>query len=404
MKTELYYGESADKQAIEKRYLALEERMKRNGLVPDAFYSSSGRAEILGNHTDHQHGKVIVSAISCDIIAGVKKRDDDVVEICSEGFSPIRFSLSDLALRPWENGKSVAMAKGVAKILQKRGYTIGGFTAYTDSSVFRGAGVSSSAAFEVLVVEIFNDLYLEGKLTKVEKAVIAKIAESEYFGKPCGLLDQSGVAYGGMNLIDFNDPMEPITESLIPPKGYSIVVVNTGGSHSELTEHYAAVKNEMKAVAKYYGKEVLRDVRYGEFLDGIVGLKNKVSERAILRAFHFFDENKRVDDAAVALRSNRAYEFLSLVEQSGESSIQFLQNAYVPGSDVQPIMLCLKLSKAFLQDGAVRLHGGGFAGTILAIVADWEEGAYVEQMRRVFGVNNVFRAKVRPMGTCRVDR
>ncbi|MBO5525426.1 MAG: galactokinase [Clostridia bacterium] len=404
MDAERYYGENADRQAIEKRYLALEERMKAKGTLPERFFSSSGRAEILGNHTDHQHGKVIVSAISCDIIAGVAKRSDRMIEICSEGFYPIRFSLDDLSLKTGEVGKSVAMAKGVAKNLTDRGYTLGGFTAYTDSCVFRGAGVSSSAAFEVLIAEIFNDLYLEGRLTAVDKAAIGQYAESEYFGKPCGLLDQSGVAYGGMNLIDFKVPSSPVSERLAPPPGYSIVITNTGGSHSALTEHYAAIKNEMKSVAAYFGKEALRHVYYREFIDGVAGLKKVVSERAILRAFHFFDENRRVEIAARALKENHTGEFLRCVEESGDSSVAYLQNAFVPGSDRQPILLGVKLSKRLIRDGAVRLHGGGFAGTVLAILAEKEEERYVSSMAKIFGAENVFRAKIRPSGAERVDR
>ncbi len=400
----LYYGENADIEAIEQRYRALEDRFSESGVFPEAFYSSSGRAEVLGNHTDHQCGKVLVSAISCDVAAAVGRRNDGMVEICSEGFAPIRFSLKDTAMRARERGKSIAMARGVANAIQARGWKVGGFTAYTDSTVFRGAGVSSSAAFEVLLVEIFNDLYLEGRLSKVEKAAIGQFAEDRFFGKPCGLLDQSGVAYGGLNLIDFEPPKAPKSEQLAIPKGYSLVITNTGGSHAELTEHYAAIKKEMKEVASCFGKEVLRQVPFEKFFDAIPLLRKKVSERAILRAFHFYDENERVERAAKALKFGNTSEFLSAVNESGESSLTLLQNAFVPGSTSQPIVLGLRMSKTLIRDGAVRLHGGGFAGTIIAILSDAEEANYVARMSGVFGAENVFPAKIRPVGACRVDR
>ncbi|MGN1235680.1 MAG: galactokinase [Christensenellaceae bacterium] len=398
-----YYGEAPDQAAIYQRYVRLTERFRETGMMPEAFFSSPGRAEILGNHTDHQSGKVVVAAISCDIVAAVHKRKDRIVEICSEGFSPIRFCLDDTALHPKEVGRSASMARGVCHALQMRGFELGGLTAYTHSTVFRGAGVSSSAAFEVLVAEMFNDLYLDGALTRVEKAAIAQYAENEFFGKPCGLLDQSGIAYGGMHKIDFRNPTAPTAEPLRPPKGYSLVIVNTGGVHSDLTEHYAAVRNEMKSVATLLGADVLRRVPYEKFIKELPSLRGKVSERALLRVFHYYDENARVERAASALKKGQTNEFLSCVAESGESSMSMLQNGFVPGSDVQPIGLALRLSKEYIRDGAVRLHGGGFAGTILAYLADGEVQRYCEKMESVFGKGNVFRACVRPLGACRVE-
>lgn len=403
MNTDLLYGSGEGAAANAARYPALAEKFSKGcGMAPEKFFSSPGRAEILGNHTDHNLGRVIVSAISCDIIAAVKKRDDGLVEICSDGFYPIHFNIRDTAIHPGEEGRSYALARGVAEGIKLRGYMIGGFTAYTESTVFRGAGVSSSAAFEVLVAEIFNVLYCGGKLTPAEKAEIGKYAENEYFGKPSGLLDQTGVALGGMNKVDFANPSAPISEKLLPPKGYKIVITNAGGNHASLTDHYAAIKDEMSTVSAFFGKRYLREVNEDEFYSSVSELKKKASERAILRAIHYFDENRRVDVAAEALKSGDVNTFLNAVNESGESSLTCLQNAFVPGSEIQPIPLALKLSHKFIKDGAVRLHGGGFAGTVIAFVSDGEAEPYAKYMSGIFGDENVFTANVRGVGACEV--
>ena len=378
MRLQDLYGNDADSEAFASRVQSLEKFfLKQTGERPEEWFSSSGRAEICGNHTDHNHGKVLVAAISCDILAAVKKRNDGFVRICSAGFPSFEFD---------------------------RGYTVGGFTACTESTVFRGAGVSSSAAFELLVAEIVNALYLNGALDPVEKAIISQYAENVYFGKPCGLLDQSGISLGGINKIDFKDPAKPVIERLTPPAGYTLVITNTGGSHAALTEHYAAIKTEMREVAAFFGKEVLREVDYREFFDAIPALlKKKISERAILRAFHFFEENDRVDAAADALRSGDTAAFLRAVGESGLSSLNCLQNCFVPGSAEQPVTLAIHMSERLIKDGAVRVHGGGFAGTILAYLADAEAGGYAAAMAKVFGHENVFTAQVRLPGAVQLQ-
>ncbi len=405
MRLQDLYGEGADSRAFRKRADALSALFaKEFGCAPQRWYSSSGRAEIVGNHTDHNHGKVIVAAIGCDILAAVKKREDDTVCIRSEGFPPVRFSLTQLNVVPAEYGKSVALARGVAKALCDRGYTLGGFDAVTESTIFRGAGVSSSAAFEVLVCEIFNDLYLGGKLGKVDKAIVSQFAENVYFGKPCGLLDQTGIALGGINEVDFCDPASPVIENLAPPAGYTLVITNTGGSHAALTEHYAAIKTEMRQVAAFFGKEVLREVPYDVFFGAVASMRAAgISERAILRAFHFFEENERVDAAARALKTGDVPAFLAAVGASGVSSLNCLQNCYVPGSSEQPVTLALHMSERIIRDGAVRVHGGGFAGTVLAYLNENEAASYAAQMGKVFGEENVFTAPVRLYGTVRID-
>ena len=399
----LFYGENADEKLIEKRIRDLFEQFyNAEGVYPEKIFSSPGRAEILGNHTDHNCGKVIVAAISCDILAAVKKTNDGKIKIISEGFSPVSADLSDLKFVEGEIGTSAALCKGVANALKEKNLPIGGFTAHFTSSVFKGAGVSSSASFEVLVAEIFNELYLGGKLTAVEKAVISQYAENVYFGKPCGLLDQSGIAIGGLTKLDFEVPTSPVVSPLKPFSGYSLVITNTGGDHASLTSHYAAIRKEMEEIAEYFGKKVLREVPYNAFYEHIGALKQKFSGRAILRALHFFEENERVDRAEKALAIGDLKEFLKAVNESGLSSLNKLQNCLVPGDEAQPVVLGIELSRRIIKDGAVRVHGGGFAGSILAIVNDGEVNAYMTEMGKWFGAENVFKASIRPLGTAEI--
>ena len=395
------YGTNRTDSEAKARFLALADNFKdKKGL---RFYSSSGRAEILGNHTDHNHGKVLVAAISCDIAACVKKTDNNTVTVQSEGYREIVVDLNDLEPKKEEYGTSTALVRGVARALKDRGYSFGGFTAYSTSDIFKGAGVSSSAAFEVLIAEIFNDLYLGGKLTAVQKAIVSQYAENVFFGKPCGLLDQSGIAIGALSKLDFNVPEQPEINKLPLIEGYSLVITNTGGNHAALTPHYAAIREEMHSVAGHFGKQFLRDVDYAEFLNEIPAIAKKLPDRAILRAIHFYNENVRVENAARAITAGDIPTFLNCVNGSGLSSLSLLQNCYVPGETTQPVVLGTEVSREIIKDGAVRVHGGGFAGSILAIVADGETAAYAAQMQRLFGKENVFIATIREPGTTRVD-
>lgn len=395
-----YYGAHADAQAAAARIEKIKEAFYRGENVPcERVFSSPGRAEILGNHTDHNHGLVIVAAISCDIVAAVRKRDDGKVKICSEGYPPFVVDLSDTERKPRETGTSVALTRGVARYLQEKGFSLSGFTAYLTSNVFKGAGVSSSAAYEVLIAEIFNALCLDGRLTPFEKAVAAQYAENVYFGKPCGLLDQSGIAIGSLVRIDFADPANPLTQKLGGIDGYNLVITNTGGNHASLTPHYAAIRKEMEAVAAEFGKTVLRDVPYEEFFGRIPELRTKVGGRAVLRALHFYEENERVERAAKALTEKDFSAFLAAVDGSGLSSETRLQNCMVPGETEQSVVLGIEVSRRILKDGAVRVHGGGFAGSVLAVVSERETPSYEKEMAELFGKENVFRADVRPLGT-----
>ena len=391
----------ADAERYARLRVAFEERF---GHAPARarLFSSPGRAEIVGNHTDHNRGKVIVAALSCSVLCLAEPRADGVVEICSAGFRPIRFSIADTKRREGERGKSPAFARGVLHYLKGKGLPVGGFSAVTESNIFRGAGVSSSAAFSVLVAEVENELYLGGRLTPLEKAVAAQYAENEFFGKPCGLLDQTGIALGGLNEVDFCTDT-PAFRKLPPPKGYSVVLTATGGSHAELTAHYAAVRNEMGEVAAYFHKKYLREAALEDVMRELPALRKRVSDRAVLRALHFFEENARVERAAEGLLSGEIPAFLAAVRESGESSLRYLQNCSVPGSVDQPLVMGLKLTEMLIKRGAFRMMGGGFTGTVLAIVPDEDAKDYGAQMARVFGKESVFYADLREYGTCELQ-
>ncbi len=398
------YGENCK---IEEKIERIE-RLKKvfldsENLKPTHVFSSPGRAEILGNHTDHNHGLVMVASISCDVIAVVSKRNDKIVKICSEDYPPVEIDLNDLSVRENEKGKSDALVRGVADGIAKKGYQVGGFTAHTSSNIFMGAGVSSSASFEVLVAEIFNTLYLHGKLSDIDKAVVSQYAENVYYGKPCGILDQSGISIGSLVKLDFLEPKNPTVKKLQAPKDYALVITNTGGNHTALTEHYSSIKNEMEEIAGFFGKKVLRDVSRSDFEKMLPTLKRRFNGRTILRALHFYNENDRVIKAQNALLSGDVQSFLDAVNKSGKSSLILLQNCYVPGDVKQPLVLGIELSKNFIKDGAVRVHGGGFAGSILAIVNEKEVKGYVAFMKNLFGDSNVFEASIRSLGTTLIE-
>ena len=404
MDLSLLYGKSFNKeQAVLRIENLKQEFLKGEGFLPTHLFSSSGRAEILGNHTDHNHGLVMVSAISCDILAVVKKTSDNVIKICAGDYPAVAVDISNLEPIKSELGSSNALVRGVCKKITENGYKINGFTAYTTSNIFKGAGVSSSAAFEVLVCEILNTLYLNGALSEIDKAVISQYAENVYFGKPCGLLDQSGISIGSLVKIDFENPSLPNVEKLSLPDGYTLVITNTGGNHAELTEHYAAIRKEMEEVSNFFGEKVLREVDKEDFIKNLPSLKRRFSGRAILRAMHFFNENQRVLNAQNALKENNVKEFLKAVNESGLSSLTLLQNCLVPGDVMQPVVLGIEVSREIIRDGAVRVHGGGFAGSILAIVNDKEVKSYVSVMKKLFGDKNVFEAQVRKLGAVLVE-
>jgi len=394
-----FYGENYDKSRDERAEKLFNSFLNREGKKPEYIFSSPGRAEILGNHTDHNHGKVMVAAVSCDILSFVSPTTDGSITLFSEGYPPIKTNVLDGEIKKEEYGTSLALVKGVCTKLRELGYTFGGFIAHTTSDIFKGAGVSSSAAFEVLICEIINLLYLDGKLDPITKAVVSQYSENVYFGKPCGLLDQSGIALGALSKLDFNTPTKPEVKTLTPPKGYTLVLTNTGGDHAKLTSHYAAIRREMEEVAEFFGKKVLREVPYEEFLNNVHVLNKTFSSRAIMRAMHFYSENDRVDRAEQAIDRGDTAAFLKEVESSGISSMCVLQNCYVPGETEQPVCLAIEFSKRITKNSVFRVHGGGFAGSILGFVENGELDGYVSEMKKVFGKENVFTAKIRNVGT-----
>lgn len=378
----------------------MEEHVALYGAEP-VFCSAPGRIEICGNHTDHNHGKVLCAALTVDTLACVSEADG-IVEVLSRGFSPFKISLGDLSVREDEKGTSAALVRGVASYFVNHGYRIGGFVANTVSDVFKGAGVSSSAAFEVLVGKIFSTFFNEDKVSDVELAYAAHYAETVYFGKPCGLLDQMAIALGGVSYIDFKDPSSPDIKNVKADLSkIGIVLTNTGGDHSNLTEHYASIRLEMEAVARALGKSCLREVPEEEFYSRIMEVSSNVGKRAVLRAIHFYEENKRVERAFEALRDGNRDEFFRAENESGISSYTLLQNCYVPGSTEQPIPLALAIAG---KAGALakRVHGGGFMGTVLAFSSSEGVSALAEEMKKSFGEQSVYVLSVRPCGAARI--
>lgn len=363
-------------------------------------FSAPGRAEIGGNHTDHQSGRVLAASINLDTVAAAAPNGSMAIRIDSAGYPPIQIDLADLAPREAERGTSAAVARGVAARLAASGHAIGGFDAAVVSDVLGGSGLSSSAAFEVMLCRVFDGLFGDGRMTPAEIAIIAQYAENQYFGKPCGLLDQMGCATGGLAAMDFERP-EPSVEAIafdFAAHGYALAVVNTGGSHDDLTDAYAAIPREMASVAKLFGKERLRFVDPLQFEAEIPSLYGKVSDRALLRAMHYFDEDARVPGQVNALKEADLLKFFSLIQASGESSIKLLQNIFAsPGE--QPLSLALALSARFLAgQGACRVHGGGFAGTILSFVPLSMLSAYQRRMDSVFGQDACQPLRIRPVG------
>ena len=396
------YAESAAFQA-KRAELLFKIHTSKYGESP-IFYSSPGRIEIIGNHTDHNHGKVLCAAISLDTLAAVSPTKDNKVEIYSKGYPPVAADLADCNIKEEEKGTSTALVRGVAKAFTCRGYKVGGFAATTVSNIFKGAGVSSSAAFELLVAEVFNDLYNNGKVSPLEKAVCSQYAENNYFGKPSGLMDQCAIAFGGASWIDFkrlDNPTIKKTKWLF--NDLAIVIVNCGGDHANLTPHYAGIKEDMEKIALHFGTSTLRAVNKQEFAANIKQLANLYSERAVLRAIHFFEENARVDAARQAMARADKDTFCALINQSGDSSYKLLQNCYPAGEARQPIPLALALCSQLAGIRACRVHGGGFAGTILNFVDKEKEHIFIKKAHKLFGKDNVFALQIRDKGTCRLE-
>ncbi len=369
--------------------------------------SAPGRTEICGNHTDHNNGKVLAASINLDAIAVAAKNDDNVINEKSEGHSLNTVDISDLTPSEGMYGKSASMIKGVAAGLKNNGYKIGGFDACTTSDVMGGSGLSSSAAFEVLLGTVLSHLYNDGNIDAVTIAKTAQYSENVFFGKPSGLLDQMASSVGTFVTIDFESTENPVIKKVdfdFAQSGYSLCIVDTHGNHSDLTDDYAAVRGEMETVAKALGKNVLREISSDAFFRAIPELTGKVNDRAILRAVHFYNENTRVEKAISALESNDFDAFKQVITKSGFSSFLYNQNVFTPNNPTeQKLSLALCLSQQLLEGkGAWRVHGGGFAGTIQAFVPNDCLEEYRKTMDDVFGEGSCHILIIRPVGGTRV--
>lgn len=390
------------------RYIqAITKFEKYYGRGDAVLFSAPGRSEIGGNHTDHQHGEVLAASINLDTLGVVRATDDNIIRVISDDSREIKISLDDISLKRKERGTTAALIKGVAEGFVENGYQVGGFCAYITSDVLIGAGLSSSAAFETLLGTVFSGLYNDMTVSAVEIAVIGQFAENVYFGKPCGLMDQMACSVGNLVYIDFADPSNPKVEKMninMEEYGYSLCITDTKGSHADLTDEYAAVPGEMRLVAKYFGKEVLRDVSAEEVLSEIHALRNELGDRCVLRALHFIQENERVRREVDALKHGDMAQFLEQVKASGDSSFKYLQNVY-SNKDVksQNVSVALLISDMTLgKCGVSRVHGGGFAGTIQAFVKKEHVPEYKKCMDKVFGDGACSDLRIRNYGGIQV--
>ncbi|WP_290141081.1 galactokinase family protein [uncultured Dubosiella sp.] len=397
------YGDASRLDAERNRYVrALKTFERLYGDQPVQIFSAAGRSEVAGNHTDHQHGRVLAASINLDTIGIVAKTEQNVIKVVSDDFDIAPVDVNQTELETVEES-SASLIRGVVQGFKNANWNVGGFEAYMTSEVIVGAGLSSSASFEVLVGTILSYLYNEGKVPMVEIAKIAQYAENKYFGKPCGLMDQCACAVGGLITIDFMDPKAPVVQAVdlnFDDFGLNLCIVDTKGSHADLTHEYAAVPAEMKAVANFFGKDVLRDVDVDAFYEQIPAVREQAGDRAVLRALHFFHENERVREIVQALEKEDKEGFERGILASGNSSFKYLQNVFAASDPAnQAVSLALAISEEALEGkGVSRVHGGGFAGTIQAFVNTDDVQAYKEKMEKVFGEGSCHVLKIRPEG------
>lgn len=422
--SDIYYDDENMIGYQKERYIkAVGEYEKIFGEGDVELYSAPGRTEVGGNHTDHQHGSVLAASINLDAIAIVAPTTDSKINIYSDGYGMISVDLDSLKsdaensqcnailmeelADSVESGTTASLILGVAAGMLSHGYNIGSFNAYITSDVLNGAGLSSSAAFEALIGTIFSGMYNDMSIPAVDIAIIGQYAENVFFGKPCGLMDQMACSVGGFVHIDFKDVKNPIVEKVsfdIESRGYSLCIVDTKGSHADLTPDYAAIPAEMKEIANKFGKDFLVEVNENDFYKKLSDIKGNVSDRSILRAIHFFNENKRVGFEVNSLKDGRFDDFLSIVKESGDSSYKFLQNVY-SNSNVhsQAVSVALALSEHFLgTNGISRVHGGGFAGTIQAYVKNEFVDSYKDFIEDIIGKGTCHILKIRKYGGIKV--
>jgi galactokinase len=375
--------------------------LEEHGPAGVVLVSAPGRSELGGNHTDHNHGRVLAAAVDLDCLAVAAPREDMTVHMRSAGFgAPLRVDLSQLKPLAGEQGRPESLIRGVAAEMHQSGFSISGFSACVTSRVPLGGGLSSSAAFEILLGCIFNQLFNQGRAGYLDLAQAGHGAENRYFGKPCGRMDQIASALGGLAAIDFKDPAKPLVDKIsfsFNEQGYCLAVVETGGGHAGLTPHYAAITDEMRTAAALLGREAARGISMDELWAALPLVRKKAGDRAALRLMHFIDEDQRAAEQARALRQGRLAEFLELVNQSGDSSWHLLQNCSNPATPAdQPIPLALAMTRRFLGNaGACRVHGGGFAGTIQAYIPLERLSAYQKYMEAVFGAGSVTPLRIR---------
>ena len=371
------------------------------------FFSAPGRTEVGGNHTDHNNGKVLAAAVNLDAVAAVEVTDDGIIRVNSEGYAPLVIDTADLSVIDSEAGTSAALIRGVCGRFNELGYKYGGFNAAVTSRVLSGSGLSSSAAYEVLIGTILNYLYNDGKISAVEIAQISQYAENVYFKKPCGLMDQTACSVGGFVKIDFEDTSKPVIDKVdfdIAKHGYNLVIIDTGGNHADLTDDYAAIRLEMNSVAEYFGKPVLRQVCECDVIANMGDIRKKTGDRALERAIHFYNENKRVERLAASLSKGDFEEFKSTIIESGKSSYMYNQNCFtLSNPKEQPVALALCLAEELLKGkGAYRVHGGGFAGTIQTFVPVDFTDEFVKAMSSLLGEGSCYILKVRSHGGCEI--
>ncbi len=401
------YGDEAEFQV--KRFFNLAEAFEADFSADEdiRFFSAPGRTEVGGNHTDHNNGKVLAAAINLDAVAAVSPRDDGIICVHSEGYPAISVDSNDLEIKDDEAGKSNALIRGICARFGQLGYKYGGFNASITSRVLSGSGLSSSAAYEVLIGTILNYIYNNGKISAVEIAQISQYAENVYFKKPCGLMDQTACSVGGFVQIDFEDTSAPVINKVdfdMAKYGYNLCIVDTGGNHADLTGDYAAIRAEMNSVAQFFGKTVLRQVDEKDVFAKIGEIRKVTGDRAVERAIHFYNENKRVERLAEALANGDFEAFKATIIESGKSSYMYNQNCFTlsdPGE--QPVALALCLMEELLKGkGAYRVHGGGFAGTVQAFVPAGETENFVNSMRSVFGEKSCYILNIRSHGGCEI--
>lgn len=371
------------------------------------IYSTPGRSEVCGNHTDHQNGKVLATSINLDAIAIVSTSQEDEICILSEGYDEIRVSAKNLSYVKEEQDTSIALVKGILNYLVAKGYEVHGFNMYTTSDVLVGAGMSSSAAFEVLIGTVVSGLFNNMEIDPVVIAKAAQYAENVYFGKPCGLMDQMACSVGGLIYVDFLNPKEPYINKIhtdFAKEGYSLCLVDTLGSHANLTDEYAAIPVEMKEISSYFKENNLRSVDENDFYASIPAMRGKVSDRAILRAIHFYQEESRVDLAVCALENEDFSQFFKVIKESGDSSYKYLQNVYsVKDLSNQNISIALAVSEKYIKgDGAMRIHGGGFAGTMQVFIQNEYVEEYKKSIETIFGKDTCHVLKIRNYGGMKI--